>query len=125
MKAKIKNITPGMVLRGNVNGATMEVLRIEELTARHGGPLAVLKDQMTGRTFTHGLEALKRCDLSIIGRMTYQQRKESARQEAIEWQRETSEFSLSYDELAAAQDHFQRLGRRFGLLREFRENAII
>lgn len=56
--------------------------------------------------------------------MTYAQRKESARQEAIDWQLEASEQNLSYGELAEAGDHFHKIGKRFGLIREFRENGI-
>jgi hypothetical protein len=56
--------------------------------------------------------------------MTYAQRKESARQEAIDWQLEASEQNLSYGELAEAGDHFYKIGKRFGLIREFRENGI-
>ena len=59
-----------------------------------------------------------------MARMTYQQKKEQVRNEAIDWQYEVAEMSLSYGELAEAQGHFERLGRRYGLLREFRENAI-
>ena len=59
-----------------------------------------------------------------MARMTYQQKKEQVRNEAIDWQYEVAEMSLSYGELAEAQGYFERLGRRYGLLREFRENAI-
>lgn len=55
----------------------------------------------------------------------YQHRKEAARQEAIDWQVEFSEHSYSYDKLVVFQEHFVQLGRRFGLLSEFRENGII
>ncbi len=56
---------------------------------------------------------------------TYQRCKENARQKAIDWQRQSAEQSLSYSELAAYGDYFTKQGRRYGLLREFRENAII
>ena len=55
---------------------------------------------------------------------TYQEKKEAARQEAIDWQYWASEQNLSYGELADYAAHFERLGRRYGLLQEFRENAI-
>lgn len=55
----------------------------------------------------------------------YQQRKEEARQEAINWQHEFNQHNYSYSELADWSDYFVKLGRRFGLLKEFRENAII
>lgn len=56
---------------------------------------------------------------------TYGQRKERARQKAIDWQRWASAWNISYGELAKAQDYFTKLGRRYGLLQEFRENGII
>ena len=59
-----------------------------------------------------------------MARMTYQQKKEQVRNEAIDWQDEQADMSLSYGELADAQERFERLGRRYGLLQEFRENAI-
>ena len=55
---------------------------------------------------------------------SYQERKEAARQKAIEWQGNYAERSMSYEELAESQAYFERIGRRYGLLTEFRENAI-
>lgn len=55
----------------------------------------------------------------------YQCRKEAARQAAINWQANFAEHNYSYDELVVFQEHFTQLGRRFGLLSEFRENGII
>lgn len=56
---------------------------------------------------------------------TYAERKNAARNQAIAWQYRQAEQPLSQGELANFVDHFTRLGRRYGLLREFRENAII
>ncbi len=55
---------------------------------------------------------------------TYQQRKEAARQEAIDWQHEDGDYPYSYGGLAIIGEYFYKLGKRFGLLREFRENGI-
>ena len=55
---------------------------------------------------------------------TYAERKEAARQEAIDWQLDFGNHNYSYSELADYQDHFRSLGKRYGLLKEFRENAI-
>lgn len=57
--------------------------------------------------------------------MTYQQRKEQARNEAIEWQHEASEKCLSYGELYEAATYFEKLAKRYGLTEEFKENGII
>ena len=56
--------------------------------------------------------------------MTYAQRKEAARQEAIDWQLHDSDYPYSYGGLAIICNYFYKLGKRFGLLREFRENGI-
>lgn len=56
--------------------------------------------------------------------MTYAERKENARQIAIDWQLNDSDYPYSYEGLAIIGEYFYKLGKRFGLLREFRENAI-
>ncbi len=55
----------------------------------------------------------------------YQKQKEQARQQAIELQNEISQKSLSYSDLLYFQNIFLKLGRRFGLIREFKENGLI
>lgn len=51
--------------------------------------------------------------------------KEEARQAAIDWQHKQANKSLSYGELAEYAGQFRNLGKRFGLLREFKENGIL
>lgn len=55
----------------------------------------------------------------------YERRKDAARQKAIDWQYEVSQKNLSYGELAFFGNYFTKLAKRYGLVREFRENAII
>lgn len=50
---------------------------------------------------------------------------DQARQLAIDWQAWSAEQSLSYGELAEWQAHFEKLGERFGLTEEFKENGVI
>ena len=59
-----------------------------------------------------------------MAKKSYQQLKSEAREQAIDWQDEASEQNLSYGELAEAGEYFEKLGRRYGLLQEFRENGI-
>ncbi len=54
----------------------------------------------------------------------YNRRKEELRQEAIEWAANFDGWDCSYADLAEKQAYFERMGRRYGLLREFRENCI-
>ena len=51
---------PGTQFRGNVNGAEMEVVRIE-------GGNAIIKDLKTGRESIYGLRALEHCDVEVTG----------------------------------------------------------
>ena len=54
----------------------------------------------------------------------YQKRKECIRAEAIDWQREIEEANYSYGELLETTNYFEKAGRKYGLLTEFRENGI-
>lgn len=56
--------------------------------------------------------------------MTYTEAKARARELAIGWQHENSQTNISCGELAEAYERFNKLGKRFGLLGEFRENGI-
>lgn len=57
----------------------------------------------------------------------YKINKAKAIDEAIEWQSKMwgGEISPSYGELWETQQRFTKLGKRYGLLKEFRENGII
>lgn len=55
----------------------------------------------------------------------YEKRKEKAREKAIFWQGFFADVSMSWGEVAFWQDYFYRLAKRCGLVKEFRENAII
>lgn len=55
---------------------------------------------------------------------TYEIKKEMVRQEAIDWQNDFGNHNYSYGELAEFGYYFEKPGRRYGLLKEFRENGI-
>ena len=55
----------------------------------------------------------------------YQTRKENARQEAIEWQRNLMDHDYSYGEYVDFGEYFRELGRKNGLISEFKENGIL
>lgn len=66
-------------------------------------------------------------DLDRVPGKTYTAKKEFVRDKAIEFQMIDSEISgggLSMGEYADISDFFEKYGRKYGLLREFRENAI-
>lgn len=54
----------------------------------------------------------------------YETKKAEARDKAVEWQLQASDKNYSYGELADFTKYFEKLGRRYGLLKEFRENGI-
>ena len=56
--------------------------------------------------------------------MSYKERKEAVRQEAIEWQHENGDYPYSYAGLSLIRDYFYKRAKRYGLVREFRENGI-
>ena len=51
--------------------------------------------------------------------------KEEARQEAIRIQEEISNKDLSYSEIIAIQNYLYNLGKKYGLIKEFKENGLI
>lgn len=55
----------------------------------------------------------------------YRKRQEDIRGQAIEWQYGLENANYSYSELVEWTDYFRTMGRRYGLLREFEENAVI
>lgn len=57
--------------------------------------------------------------------MTYQEKKADVREKAIDFQQVFSECNFSYSEIIEYQNYFLKQGKRYGLLKEFRENGII
>ena len=56
--------------------------------------------------------------------MSYKEKKESVRWLAIAWSNNCN-GNESLEEMATASDMFEKLGRKYGLIREFRENGVI
>lgn len=56
---------------------------------------------------------------------TYAERKAEAQAMAIEWQLTFSDHSYSMYELMEFGEYFSNLAKRYGLIREFKENGII
>lgn len=59
------------------------------------------------------------------GKQTREGKKLLLRAIAQDWQADFEKFNYSYEELAGWQDFFEEYGKKYGLLKEFRENAII
>ena len=70
----------GAKFKGNVNGVICEIIKIEnpvtsyktdwkgdsEPIRTNSAKTAIIKDCKTGHTFQYGLEALKRCNITIL-----------------------------------------------------------
>lgn len=57
--------------------------------------------------------------------MNYREKKEAARNKAIEWLAGFEDRVDSYESMLEANAYFEKLGRRYGLTQEFKENGII
>lgn len=55
----------------------------------------------------------------------YAKGKDNARNKAIEWQMDFQNHNYSYEELTKFGNYFGKLAKRYGLVREFKENGII
>ena len=56
---------------------------------------------------------------------TYKERKDLARSKAIGLQIANFEKAMSWEEVNQNSDYLYRLGKRYGLIREFKENGIL
>ena len=73
---------------------------------------------------TH-LEELEHYNVGCEEIGEYSHKKTALRNFAIEWQRSQATLSTSYEELALWSGFFEKYGKKYGLLGEFRENGII
>lgn len=55
----------------------------------------------------------------------YRREKEQIREQAQHWQEVAGRISTSYYTLAIIGNYFEKQARRYGLIREFKENGII
>lgn len=74
-------------------------------------------------TFNPLTEIIGMLDFKIQGK-NYTEKKASLEDLAKEWQGQFASYNWSYGELAEIGDFFERNGKRYGLLREFKENGI-
>ena len=74
-------------------------------------------------TFSPDTKNMNILDLAIKGK-TYKERKYFAEEIAKIWQNEFSSLNWSYNELAIMNEYFYKIGKKYGLLKEFKENCI-
>lgn len=80
---------------------------------------------MTKKEQKTSFRAAKQPTKKAKSKSDYLVQKERVREEAIQWQHDFSKKSSSYRAIQKAQNRFEKLGKRYGLLTEFRENGII
>ena len=76
-------------------------------------------------------EPLEKDNFIVLGlrewngnKQTYEGRKEVLRSEAVKWQENFSKNNYSYHQLSEWQNFFEEYGKKYGLLKEFKENGI-
>lgn len=74
-------------------------------------------------TFNPLTEIIGMLDFKIQGK-NYTEKKASLEDLAKEWQGQFASYNWSYGELATIGEYFNKNGKRYGLLREFKENCI-
>ena len=74
-------------------------------------------------TFSPLNENIEVLDLKVSGK-TYSERKSNLYDLAIDYQYNFSSLSWSYGELFEICNFFEKNGKRYGMLKEFKENAI-
>ena len=80
-------------------------------------------DAFHNDTFSPDTKDLMILKLSVSGD-TYKEKKASAYELALDYQYNFASLSWSYGELADICAYFEMIGKRYGLYREFKENAI-
>lgn len=59
---------------------------------------------------------------------TYKENKEAARRQAIDYQNtfgSVENMPTYYSDIIEANEHFEKIGKRYGLLKEFKENGML
>ena len=74
-------------------------------------------------TFSPLTKNIEILDFKISGK-TYREKQASLEDLAKEWQLYFCDFGWSYGELMEITNYFYENGKRYGLLKEFKENAI-
>lgn len=82
------------------------------------------KDGYMESCFSPVYDQLYLLNLNVVKGKTYQEKKRHLENKAIEYSNIMPLLDLSYYELAEIQNYFYKYGKKYGLLKEFRENGI-
>ncbi|MBO7671963.1 hypothetical protein J6S88_00990 [bacterium] len=78
-------------------------------------------EEVHNYTFSPEVEIIAITDFKVRGK-TYQEKQLSLRDQAILWS--YADFPLSWGEAVWIANYFYKNGKRYGLLKEFKENGI-
>ena len=81
-------------------------------------------DEFYKDTFSPKTQDINILSFKVSGK-TYNEKKENARNNAINYQLNFSNLNWSYLELNMIESYFQKVGKKYGLLKEFKENCVI
>lgn len=100
-----------------------------KITAPNAQPLEMLVDSAAEYEIYYAASFNPSCSISRFNfdlrGSTYAERKQAAQSLAINWSYAVAHTALCGLEYAAISAFFERIGRKYGLLREFAENGII
>ena len=89
---------------------------------KHGGVYSI--EEWLHITWSPDSGLLAEAESFTIHGKTYKEKQSYAREHAIRLQQMMSEIDLSYWDYDWLGWHFENIGRRYGLLTEFRENGL-
>ena len=81
-------------------------------------------ERLKQAVFCPDYTVIETLEFKINGK-TYGERKADLERKAIQYSYLCSEWACSYGELFLVNDFFEKYGKRYGLLTDFRENGII
>lgn len=81
-------------------------------------------DEMHRETFSPEYFINRVIDTNRLPGKSYADKKALLRDQAIDYSLQNN-FTMYWSEFAAIEDYFEKYGRRYGLIKEFRENGII
>ena len=91
--------------------------------------IAKTQDELRRMLFKYEYEQTGERNFHIIGRAkkptTYAEKQNAFRDIAIKWQNDFYKWCYTWQDVAEYGEFFETYGKRYGLLKEFRENGII
>ena len=120
-KPKMKNRTETYIMYADIDGENNTIYSRKELEEVFN------ENEYENELFKGDFEAWlnEYISLGAIHKISYyEKRKDELREEAKEWQNNFDNETYSWEDLLKCNYYFEKYGKRYGLLKEFRENGI-